>query len=58
MNDPTVVEERGSERDLMGERFNRLMYYAWFIVEYGRKMRSSNLQHQHFVFRVWVLYLS
>jgi hypothetical protein len=51
------MEERGSERDLMRERFDRLLDYGWLVVEHGLKMRPNNLQHQHVMFPVYALYL-
>ena len=57
MNDPTIVEEGYSERDLMHEGFNRLLDYGLFFVEHGFKVRPNYLQHQHIVFSVCALHL-
>jgi hypothetical protein len=57
MNHPAFVEKRDSERDLMNERFDRLLDYDWFFVEHGRKLWSNNLQHQHIVFSIHALHL-
>jgi len=50
------MEERGSERDLMGERFDRLLDYGWVVVEHGFKMRPNNLRHQYVMFSVYALH--
>ena len=57
MNYPAVMEERGSEYDLMCERFGRLLDYGWFLVGHVFKMRSNDLRHQYVVLSVHALYL-
>jgi len=57
VNDPAIVEKGGSESDLTHEGFNRLLYYGWFFVEHGLKVRPNDLQHQHIVFSVCALHL-
>ena len=51
------MEERGSECDLMHERFDRPLDYGWFVIEHGLEMRSNNWQHQDVVLSVYALYL-
>ena len=57
MNDPAVVEEGGSERDLTDEGFDRLLDYGCLFVEHGLKVRPNDFQHQHIMFSVHTLYL-
>ena len=57
MNDPTIVEEGGSERDLMHKGFDRLLDNGCFVIEHGLKVRSDDLQHQHIMFSICTLYL-
>jgi len=52
MNDPTIVEERGSECNLADEGYNRLLDRDWFFVEHRLKVRSNNLQYQHIMLSV------
>jgi len=56
MNDPTIVEERGTKRNLAHEGYNRLLDRDWFFVEHGFKVRSNDLQYQHVVFSVCALH--
>ena len=51
------MEERGSERDLMNERFDHLLDYSWVVIEHGFKMRPNNLRYQHVMFSVYALHL-
>ena len=51
------MEERGSECDLMHERFGRLLDYGWFLVGHVFKMRPNDLRHQYVVLSVHALYL-
>jgi hypothetical protein len=55
VNYPAIMEERGSERDLMNERFNRLLDRGRLLLEHRFKMRSNNLQHQDIMFPVCAL---
>lgn len=57
VNYPAIMEEGDSERNLMHERFDRLLDYSWLVVEHGLKMRPDNLQHQHIMFPVHALHL-
>ena len=57
MNDPTIVEERGPERDLVYEGFDRLLDCGLFFVKHGLKVGSNDLQHQHVVFSICSLHL-
>ena len=47
-----MVEERGSERDLMNERFDRLLDRGWLLLEHRSEIRPDNLQHQYVVFPI------
>ena len=57
MNDPAVVEERDSERDLIHERFDHPAHYELVIIIHVRKPRPNDFEHQHVVFSVWALHL-
>jgi len=57
VNYPAIVEERDSKRDLMSERFNRVVNYVWVIAVHRHKLRPNNFKHQHVMFSVWTVHI-
>ena len=51
------MEERGSERNLTRERFERLLNSSFPAVEHVLERGPNNFQHQHVVFSVYPFYL-
>ena len=51
------MKERGSERDLVHERFDLLLDDGRLIVKHGFKMGPGKLQNQHVMFPARALHL-
>ena len=50
-----MMEKRSSERDLMNERFHRLLDHSRLLAEHILKVRPNDLQHQYVMFPVRAL---
>jgi hypothetical protein len=50
-----MMEKRDPERDLVHERFNRLLDDGRIIVEHGLELRSDDLRNQHVMFPIHAL---